>query len=71
MSKRGERLGRRIRKATYFFLGLALCGLSIVIATQAAELDYFGPPPDNDVFQPNRALHRDDLCRQCPRRMYR
>ena len=28
---------------------LALCGISIVVATQAAEMDYFGPPPDNDV----------------------
>ena len=49
MLERGERLGERIRKATYFILGVALCGVSIVIATQAAELDYFGPPPDNDV----------------------
>src|SRR3989339_498789 len=47
--KRDGRLWRPIRRATYFFLGLALCGASIVIATQAAELDVFGPPPDNDV----------------------
>src|SRR3990172_1928978 len=49
MLKRGDILKRRFRQSGYFFLGLAVCGLSIVIATQAAELDSFGPPPDNDV----------------------
>ena len=49
MLKRGDSLKRRIRKSGYFFLGLAVCGVSIVLATQAAELDEFGPPPDNDV----------------------
>jgi len=38
----------RTRKVASFFLGLVFCGASIVIATQAAELDTFGPPPAND-----------------------
>ena len=49
MLKRDESSRGWIRKITGFFLGLALCGISIVAATQAAEMDYFGPPPDNEV----------------------